>query len=213
VNYYPAFLNISGKNVVVVGGGAIAERKILTLIRAGAAVTVISPTLTLRLVREKEKNTIRHISRKYRKGDLTGSFLVIAATDIPSVNSKVAREATSLVNVVDVPKECTFIAPSVVRRGPLTIAISTGGASPAFSKTIRTELEKAISPDVGEYLVFVGEMREKAFAGICDRKKRERFLRDLASEKVLQQLRTKGLVHMKKSAEERLLILMASCRP
>jgi precorrin-2 dehydrogenase/sirohydrochlorin ferrochelatase len=213
VNYYPAFLNISGKNVVVVGGGTIAERKVLTLIRAGAVVTVISPTLTKRLFREKEKNTIRHISRTYRKGDLSGSFLAIAATDIPSVNSKVAREATALVNVVDVPKECTFIAPSVVRRGPLTIAISTGGASPAFSKTIRKELEKTISPDVGEYLSFMGEMRKKALAGIRDPKKRERFLKDLASEKVLHLLRAKGLAHMKQSAEERLHRLMASCRP
>ena len=213
MNYYPAFLNISGKNVVVVGGGTIAERKVLTLIRAGAVVTVISPTLTKRLFREKEKNTIRHISRTYRKGDLSGSFLAIAATDIPSVNSKVAREATALVNVVDVPKECTFIAPSVVRRGPLTIAISTGGASPAFSKTIRKELEKTISPDVGEYLSFMGEMRKKALASIHDPKKRERFLKDLASEKVLHLLRAKGLARMKQSAEERLHELMASCRP
>ena len=213
MNYYPAFLNISGKNVVVVGGGTIAERKVLTLIRAGAVVTVISPTLTKRLFREKEKNTIRHISRTYRKGDLSGSFLAIAATDIPSVNSKVAREATALVNVVDVPKECTFIAPSVVRRGPLTIAISTGGASPAFSKTIRKELEKTISPDVGEYLSFMGEMRKKALASIRDPKKRERFLKDLASEKVLHLLRAKGLARMKQSAEERLLRLMASYRP
>ena len=213
MNYYPAFLNISGKNVVVVGGGTIAERKVLTLIRAGAVVTVISPTLTKRLFREKEKNTIRHISRTYRKGDLSGSFLAIAATDIPSVNSKVAREATALVNVVDVPKECTFIAPSVVRRGPLTIAISTGGASPAFSKTIRKELEKTISPDVGEYLSFMGEMRRKALASIRDPKKRERFLKDLASEKVLHLLRAKGLAHMKQSAEERLHRLMTSYRP
>ena len=213
MNYYPAFLNISGKNVVVVGGGTIAERKVLTLIRAGAVVTVISPTLTKRLFREKEKKTIRHISRTYRKGDLRGSFLAIAATDIPSVNSKVAREATSLVNVVDVPKECTFIAPSVVRRGSLTIAISTGGASPAFSKTIRKELEKTISPDVGEYLSFMGEMRRKALASIRDPKKRERFLKDLASEKVLHLLRAKGLAHMKRSAEERLHRLMTSYRP
>jgi precorrin-2 dehydrogenase/sirohydrochlorin ferrochelatase len=212
VKYYPAFLNVSGKNVVVVGGGTIAERKVLGLIRAGACVTVISPTLTRRLFREKEKNTIRHVARQYRKGDLTGSLLTIAATNIPAVNSRVAREAASLVNVVDVPAECTFIAPSVVRRGPLTIAISTGGASPAFSKTIRKALEKAIGPDVGEYLSFMVSMRKRALTGICDRKKRERFLKELASEKVLHLLQTKGVADMKKSAEDRLRRLMASGR-
>jgi precorrin-2 dehydrogenase/sirohydrochlorin ferrochelatase len=213
VNYYPAFLNISGKKVVVVGGGTIAERKIFALMKAGAVVTVISPTITKRLFREKEKNTIRHIARMYRKGDLKGSFLVIAATDTPSVNSKVAREAPSPVNVVDVPKECSFIAPSVVRRGPLTIAISTGGKSPAFARTLRRELEVTYGPEVGGYLTFVGAMREQALAAICDRKKRERFLKGLASEHVLHLLRTKGLVQVKKTAKEQLLKLTALCRP
>ena len=208
MNYYPVFLDISGKKVVVVGGGTIAERKVLALMKAGAVVTVVSPELTLRLSREKEKNAIRHIGRGYRKGDLTGSFLVIAATDTPAVNSRVARDAPSLVNVVDVPKECTFIAPSVVRRGPLTIAISTGGKSPAFSKTIRKELEKAISPDVGVYLKFVSTMRKKALADVRDRKRRERFLKDLASEHVLHLLRTKGLKVVRKEVERRLSKLL-----
>ena len=213
MNYYPAFLNISGKKVVVVGGGTIAERKIFALMKAGAVVTVISPTITKRLFREKEKNTIRHIARMYRKGDLKGSFLVIAATDTPSVNSKVAREAPSPVNVVDVPKECSFIAPSVVRRGPLTIAISTGGKSPAFARTLRRELEVTYGPEVGDYLTVVGAMREQALAAICDRKKRERFLKGLASEHVLHLLRSKGLVQVKKTAKEQLLKLTALCRP
>jgi len=208
VNYYPAFLDISGKKVVVVGGGAIAERKVLALLKAGAVVTVVCPVLTPRLSREKEKNAIRHIGRGYRKGDLKGSFLVIAATDSPDVNSRVARDAPSPVNVVDVPSECTFIAPSVVRRGPLTIAISTGGKSPAFSKTIRKELEKAISPDVGVYLKFVSTMRKKALADVRDRKRRERFLKDLASEHVLHLLRTKGLKVVRKEVERRLSKLL-----
>jgi len=212
VNYYPAFLDISGKKVVVVGGGTIAERKVLALLKAGAVVTVVSPALTPRLSREKEKNAIRHVGRGYRRGDLKGSFLVIAATHTPAVNSRVARDAPSPVNVVDVPKECTFIAPSVVRRGPLTIAISTGGKSPAFSKTIRKDLEKVIGPEVGNYLKFVSSLRKKALADVCDRKRRERFLKDLASEHVLHLLRTKGLAHVITAAEERLRKLMASCR-
>ncbi|HYQ47934.1 MAG TPA: bifunctional precorrin-2 dehydrogenase/sirohydrochlorin ferrochelatase [Thermodesulfovibrionales bacterium] len=213
MNYYPAFLNISGKKAVIVGGGSIAERKAITLIRTGAKVTVISPTLTARLSREKKKNTIRHIARRYRKGDLKGSFLVIAATDTPAVNSKVAREAPSLVNVVDVPGECTFIAPSIVRRGPLTMAISTAGKSPAFARTLRRELERTYGPALGAYLEYMGRLRKEALAGICDRKKRERFLKDLASDRVLRLLRTKGLTYVKEKAEEQRLKLAASCRP
>jgi len=210
VKYYPAYLNLQGKKTVIVGGGNVAERKVITLLKSGAAVTVISPTLTNRLLKEKERGSIIHIERNYRKGDLRGSFLVIAATDMPTLNSRIATEAPSLVNVVDVPKECTFIAPSVVQRGPLTIAISTGGASPAFAKTIRKELEKAIGPEVGEYLKFVSSLRRKVLAFISDKKKRERFLKDLASEKTLHRLRKKGMQALKKSAEEQLEKLKTS---
>lgn len=208
MNYYPAFLNLHGKKAVVVGGGNIAERKILSLLKAGATVTVVSPAITAMLRKEKEKKSLTHIARSYRKGDLMGSALVIAATDDLSVNTQVARDAPSLVNVVDVPKECSFIAPSVIKRGPLTIAISTGGISPAFSKTIRQELKKIYGSEIGEYLNFVGSIRKKALAGISDTKKRERFLKDLASGKLLQSLRTKGFRVVRKVIEEKLAKLI-----
>lgn len=208
MNYYPAFLNLHRKRAVVVGGGKIAERKILSLLKAGAIVTVVSPALTSRLSKEKEKKSLTHIARSYRKGDLRGSVLVIAATDDPSVNTRVAKDAPSLVNVVDVPKECSFIAPSVIKRGPLTIAVSTGGVSPAFSKTIRQELEKIYGPEIGEYLTFVGSIRKKALAGISDTKKRSRFLKDLASGKTLQDIRSKGFQVVRKAVEEKFEKLM-----
>ena len=208
MNYYPAFLNLHGEKAVVVGGGSIAERKILSLLKAGAAVTVVSPAITARLRKEKEKKSLTHIARSYREGDLRGSFLVIAATDSPSVNTQVAADAPSLVNVVDVPKECSFIAPSVIKRGPLTIAISTGGISPAFSKTIRQELEKIYGPEIGEYLKFVSSIRKKALAGISDAKKREQFLKDLASGKILQSLRADGFRVLRKAVEEKLAKLI-----
>lgn len=203
MNYYPAFLNLLGKKAVVVGGGSIAERKILSLLKVGADITVVSPVITARLSKEETKKSIKHIARCYRKGDLRGSFLVVAATDNPSVNTRVAKDAPSLVNVVDIPGECSFIAPSVIKRGPLTIAISTGGVSPAFSKTIRQELENIYGPETGKYLIFVKDMRKKALAGISDKKRRERFLKDLASVKVLQDLRTKGFQNIRKLVEER----------
>jgi precorrin-2 dehydrogenase/sirohydrochlorin ferrochelatase len=138
------------------------------------------------------------------------SFLVIAATDSPSLNSRVARAAPALVNVVDVPRECTFIAPSVIRRGPLTIAISTGGKSPAFARTLRKELERTIGPEVASYLKFMGAMREKARAGIRDRKRREQFLKGLASGDILELLRSKGLAQVTRAAEAQLKKLAAS---
>jgi precorrin-2 dehydrogenase/sirohydrochlorin ferrochelatase len=117
-----------------------------------------------------------------------------------------------LVNVVDVPEQCTFIAPSVIQRGPLTIAISTGGASPALAKTIRKELEEVIGPEVGEYLKFVSSLRKKALVYISNRKKREQFLKNLASEETRQELRRKGIGAVVKAAEKQLEKLKASCR-
>jgi precorrin-2 dehydrogenase / sirohydrochlorin ferrochelatase len=193
MNYYPAFLNLKGKRVVVVGGGRIAERKVLTLIKAGADVSVISPLLTARLRKQKESGNICHISRSYRQGDLKDSFLVIAATDSPEVNSRVAAEAPGLLNVVDVPLECNFIAPSIVERGPLVFAISTGGTSPAFAKAVRKELEKSYGPAFSGYLAFVKTLRSRAMKEIADKAAREKFLKSLASGDVLDKLRTKGL--------------------
>ncbi len=211
MNYYPAFLNLRGKKAVIIGGGRVAERKILMLVKAGAAVTVISPTLTQKLLKEKERQTIRHIARNYRSSDLNGSFLVIAATSDAMVNSKVASDAPSLVNVVDMPQECTFIAPSVIQRGPLTIAISTGGASPALSKAMRRELEQMYGPDFGAYLQFLSSLRKQALDQIGDRKKRERFLKSLASEKTLRLLRRKGMQAVMKAAERQFAALQTSC--
>jgi precorrin-2 dehydrogenase/sirohydrochlorin ferrochelatase len=204
VNYYPAFLDLRGKKAVVVGGGSIAERKTFSLIQAGAEITVVSPSLTKKLEKAKSDRRIRHISRGYRKGDLRGSFLVIAATDSEEVNSRVARDAPALVNVVDVPSECNFIAPSVVRRGPLSVAISTGGASPAMAKTLRKELEKAYGPEFSGYLVFARQVRAEALARIGQKEQRERFLKGLASQKMLNMLRTEGLKAVKETIRERL---------
>lgn len=203
MNYYPVFLNLKGKKAVVVGGGRIAERKVLTLIKAGADVTVISPRLTERLRKQKEFGHMRHISRAYRPGDLKDSFLVIAATDSPDVNSRVAVETPGLLNVVDVPMECNFIAPSIVQRGPLVFAISTGGTSPAFAKAVRKELEKSYGPVFPGYLAFVKTLRYRAMREIVDKLAREKFLKSLASKDMLDTLRTKGLDSVKKSVISR----------
>jgi len=203
MNYYPAFLNLKGKKAVVVGGGRIAERKVLTLLKAGADVTVISPRLTEKLVKQKETGRMRHIARAYRPGDLKDSFLVIAATDSPEVNSNVAAHAPGLLNVVDVPLECNFIAPSVVERGQLVFAISTGGTSPAFAKAVRKEIEKAYGPVFSGYLTFIKTIRSRAMREIADKAAREKFLKSLASGDMLEKLRTQGLDSVKQSVMAR----------
>lgn len=212
MNYYPAFLNLEGKKAVVIGGGEVAERKALTLIRAGAEVTVVSPVLTKRLLKEKEAKRIRHISRVYRKGDLEDSFLAIAATDSPEVNAKVAGDAPGLLNVVDVPAECNFIVPSVVRRGPLVFAISTGGTSPALAKTIRKEIEKSYDTVFSDYLGFVKSLRARAMREIPEKQAREKFLKGLASGDMLDALRTKGLDAVKQDVMNRFLKLTGKKR-
>ena len=209
MNYYPAFLNLQGKKAVVVGGGKVAERKVLTLILAGADVTVISPLLTRRLQKEKEARHIRHIPRTYRKGDLKDSFMVIAATDSPGVNTRVAGDAPGLLNVVDVPSECNFIAPSVVERGPLIFAISTGGTSPAFAKALRKEIEKLYGKVFSDYLGFVKTLRCRAMKEIADKTEREKFLKGLAAGDILDALRRKGLNTVKKSVMVRFSKLAA----
>jgi len=201
MNYYPVFLNLAGKKALVVGGGRVAERKVLSLLAAGAGITVVSPSLTKRLAKQASEGRITHRARNYRRGDLKGAFLVIAATDDSALNRQVAIDAPALVNVVDVPGECNFIAPSVVRRDPLIVAVSTSGASPALSRAIRKELEVLYGPGFSDYLRFVKKIRAKALKEIPDGKKRMKFLKTLASEETLKTIREKGPAAVKKKAE------------
>lgn len=196
--YYPVFLNLKRKKVVVIGGGKVAERKILALLKTGAEVKVISPDITDKIKRERIKNRIKHICRNYRKGDLKNAFLVIAATDSPHINEQVSQHAPCLVNVVDTPKMCNFIVPSVIQRGPLTIAVSTSGISPALSRFIRKELDQIYGPEFSEYLRTLRGIRTDAIKMIKDRRKRSQFLKTIASEKMIEILRGKGCIEAKR---------------
>lgn len=151
-SYYPVFLDIAGKRCVVVGGGQVALRKVKTLLEYGAKVEVISPELCPELAAITEIS-VRH--RQYQPGDLKGAFLAIVATNNHEINHRIAGEARSqgvLVNVVDDAEYCDFILPSLVRRGDMTIAVSTAGRSPALARKLRTRLEQDFG---GEYAVLV----------------------------------------------------------
>jgi precorrin-2 dehydrogenase/sirohydrochlorin ferrochelatase len=145
VKYYPVFLVLRERPCLIIGGGEVAERKTLSLLEAGADVTVVSPTLSPKLAELARTQKVRHLPRTFEEHDLAGIFLVIAATDSPEINASVARLCRKkhvLVNVAAPPEESSFIVPSVVERGDLVIAISTSGDSPGLSKRIRRELEE-----------------------------------------------------------------------
>jgi precorrin-2 dehydrogenase/sirohydrochlorin ferrochelatase len=202
-SYYPAFINLCGKKCVIVGGGRVAERKALSLIRHGAKVRVISPFVTAFLERQKQKGNIRHINRSYKRGDLKGAFLVIAAASEEDVNRKVAADAPFLVNVVDRPDLANFIVPSVAGAGPLTIAVSTAGASPAMARAIRKEIETLYGKDFGGILKFLKTLRRKALREIKDGKARERFFKEAASKEIMNALRKDGIRAAKKKVVEK----------
>ena len=142
--YYPVFLDLSARSCVVIGGGPIAEGKIQMLLECGANITMISPTVTSKIRDLAKTGTIQLEEREYKEGDLNQAYLVIAATDDNNVNQTIAREAEQqnlLLNVADVTHLCNFIAPAVVRRGDVTVAISTSGTSPALARKLREEIE------------------------------------------------------------------------
>lgn len=144
VPYYPIFLDLAGKPVLVVGAGKIGLRKIKGLVEAGASVTVVAPR------GEPELTTlpVEWLRRRFRKSDLKGNVLVFAATNLRRVNRAVAVEAKRLgipVNVADSPTECDFIVPARVRSGDLQIAVSTGGRSPRLAAALRRKLESLLT--------------------------------------------------------------------
>ena len=192
MRYYPAFLSLKNKKAVVVGGGKVAERKVRLLVKAGANVKIISPVITKPLEKLRDEGNLKHVNRNYIKRDLKNAYIVIAATSSVELNTKIAGDSENLVNVVDTPSEGNYIVPSVVTRGPLTIAISTEGTSPAVSKTIRKEVEKHYSKEFTNYMRFLEVMREKAVAEITDSNKRRKFLKSLASEKLICIVRNQG---------------------
>lgn len=145
-DYYPVYLNLSGKLCVIFGGGGIAEGKIAALLQAGSRITLISPTATPFIEEEALKGSIEWKPREYQSGDLAGAFLAISATNQREVNELIFQEAEQsgiLLNSVDDTPLCTFIAPSITKRGPVTIAISTGGVSPALARKLRETLAKS----------------------------------------------------------------------
>lgn len=184
MGYIPIFLDVAGRECVVVGGGEVAARKVESLIEAGAKVTVVSPRLSPPMRRMADAGHATHIARDYQSGDMAGCVLVYAATDDSRLHRELAAEARALgipINVVDVPELCTFIAPAVVKRGALQIAISTSGASPAFAARMRRELEDRFGNEYAFTLAVLRAARRRLHAEEISPSERMRRLKDLAN--------------------------------
>jgi precorrin-2 dehydrogenase/sirohydrochlorin ferrochelatase len=161
---YPVFAVIENRPCLVVGGGAVGERKVQDLLVAGARVTVVSRNLTPGLADLAFRGKISFLSENFNDTHVEGMALVMAATDDPEVNARVsaaARNRAVWVNVADDPEHCTFIVPAQVKRGDLTLAISTNGASPALARKVREELQEHFGPEYGPYLDLLRRVRTR----------------------------------------------------
>ena len=160
--YYPVYLDLRDRLALIIGGGEVAERKVASLLRCGARVNIVAKTLTSSFEKWEEEGRIRYLGKAYQSSFLDGAFLVIAATDDPDLNQKVSKDAEKrgiLINAVDQPEDCNFIVPSILRRGELTIAISTSGQSPALAKKIRKELEATYGEEYESFVTLLGKIR------------------------------------------------------
>lgn len=164
MRYYPVFLDMQGKPVVVIGGGNVALQKIDGLLDAGAEVTVVSPELNERLSQLRDEGNILHLKREYEPGDIVGYELVFVATDNYDENRRVwqeGRERHIWVNAVDDPPNCDFIMPGIVRKGELIVAISTSGTSPAMARKVREDIEAFLTEEDAALLDLAAEVRRE----------------------------------------------------
>lgn len=161
-SYYPIFLDLANRPVLVIGGGSLALEKVRGLLAAQAAITVIAPDLIPELAELHDQGALTHIPRDYRRGDMDGYAIVMAAGQDRSPNADLQRDARAIgvpINAADDPAHCDFILPAVVREPPLTLAISTGGGSPAIARRLREELSHYLSADTAPMADLVAEVR------------------------------------------------------
>jgi len=195
MQYYPVSLNLTDRTTVVIGGGAIAEGKVRGLLEADARVTLIAPEVTPALGELAADPKITWEQRSYQQGDLQGAALVISATDDREVNHRVweeARERGILINVVDDPPYCDFIAPAIVRRGDISLSISTNGKMPALAAHLRRELEKSFGEEYTRLLELTTPMRAQLATQHLDYTVRQQLWRKLFEETELIDLVRRG---------------------
>ncbi|WP_017728230.1 precorrin-2 dehydrogenase/sirohydrochlorin ferrochelatase family protein [Halalkalibacterium ligniniphilum] len=189
MNQLPVMLNLAGRPVVCVGGGAVAARRIPRLLEAGASVTVISPSIHATIAQLKRDGKIDWHQKSFESDDVTGAFLLLAATNQREVNQQVlaAKKPEQLIYLADSPEQSDVMFPSSIQKGPLTIAISTNGASPIYARQLRQEIEAILPEHVEETLDFLGEARQRIKETIHEETKRRQLLTEISHPSFLAQ--------------------------
>lgn len=190
--YYPVFLALEGKKVLVVGGGRVAQRKIETLLEHGALVNVVAREFNRPIASMVEKGLIQYAGQDFAESHLDHIFLVIAATSDVSLNRHISEQAQQrglFVNAVDQPSECNFIVPSVLRRGDLVVAVSTSGKSPAFARKVREDLEEHFGEEYASFLTLMGNLRELVLSRGLSQEQNKVLFEKLISSPLLVSIR------------------------
>lgn len=193
--YYPAFINLDGRKCIVVGGGRVAERKIKGLTACGADVVVVAAKVTPWIRRAAGSIRRIHLVRRYSITCLKGALIIFAATDNAAMNRRISRDAQRLgilINIADDPEHCNFILPSVLRRGDLSIAVSTSGVSPGLAVSLRKYFERIFGREYGIMLRKVGKLRKLLKKNTEDKSERMRIMSGLPYEKMIWHLKNKG---------------------
>lgn len=194
-SYFPVALRLEGCRCLVVGGGAVAARRIASLLEVGADVTVIAPTACVEISKWAEAGRIRYMVDVYRPDYLEGVFLVVAATNRPEVNAAVAADARKrgvLCNDTEDSERGNCVVPAVVRRGDLLLAVTTGGRSPALAARIQNELEATYGPEYGPYVELLGDIRKHVLEASADAAKRRAALQKVVDDREVLALIRQG---------------------
>jgi precorrin-2 dehydrogenase/sirohydrochlorin ferrochelatase len=198
MQYYPIMLDISGKKCIIAGGGNVAYRKAVSLLRYNAEITVISPDLCSKF--EEIGNKIAWIPENFKPEDIKDAFLVFAATDDIQTNKMIQEEATRQkipVNIANIPELCDFIVPSVFEQGDLTISVSTNGKSPMLAKKIKQELQERYNSGYAEFLAILGTLRQESAREISCQSAREALYNDITGSNILDLVK-KGMIKQAK---------------
>lgn len=191
--YYPIYLDIENRNVVIIGGGNVCARKAETMMKYGARVTIVSPELTDEIEGWAREGCLALKRKTYEASDLDGAHIVIASTDHQTVNEQIAADCRARripVNVVDVTPLCEFIVPAIIEKGSIQIAVSTGGKSPAVARTLKEDLQRMIGPEYAEANDVLGTLRDGAKRILPTDVDRKRFFDGIIAAGILEMLRS-----------------------
>ncbi|GAQ95103.1 precorrin-2 dehydrogenase [Thermodesulfovibrio aggregans] len=201
---FPIFVDIKDKKCVVVGGGKVAERKIKTLLRYGAKVTLVSPEINENIRRIVEKGQIEYIKKEYDKEDIKDAYLVVASTSDEKLNSQIAKDARFLINCVS--GKCSlntngllYNVPAILNKGDLTIAVSC--EFPSLSRVIKDEISEIYGREFALYLKYLKKLRKEIQKKISDSKRRQAIFKMIASKKVVSILKQYGFKEAKKEVD------------